>query len=174
MGSHEHGDDTSSADNSIRKLRAVAIINLLGFGIELVGGLVFGSVALLGDAFHTLFDVLAYIVALSATIIARRSNPSRRWSYGLHRIVPFAAFLNGILLVPMVVYLIYKLYQRYLLPVEINATMTILLARGGLFINLSSVYVLRGGEMSLNERGAYYPFSVTQGHHSGHRLDARH
>lgn len=156
MGRHEHGEDTSTADKSIRKLGAVAIINLLGFVIELVGGLVFGSVALLGDALHMLFDALAYAVALGATVIARWSNPSGRWSYGLHRIEPFAAFLNGILLVPMVLYLVYESYQRYLSPVEINATMTILLATGGLLINLASVYVLQSGEMSLNERGAYY------------------
>lgn len=156
MAEETHDQAATSTDQSTRKLGLVAIINLVGFGIELAGGLVFGSVALLGDAFHMLFDALAYVVALGATLIARRSDPSGRWSYGLHRVEPFAAFLNGILLVPMVLYLIYESYQRYLNPVEINATMTILLAGGGLLINIGSVYVLHGDEMSLNERGAFY------------------
>lgn len=114
MASHDHGPVPSSGDQSIRKLGLVAMINLVGFTIELAGGLVFGSVALLGDAFHMLFDALAYVIALGATVIARRSNPSGRWSYGLHRIEPFAAFLNGVLLIPMVLYLVYESYQRYL------------------------------------------------------------
>lgn len=156
MGRHDHDDDASPADRSIRKLGAVAVVNLFGFTIELIGGLAFGSVALIGDALHMLFDALAYVVALGATVIARRSNPSGRWSYGLHRVEPFAAFLNGVLLVPMVGYLVYESYRRYLAPVEIDATMTIVLAAGGLLVNLASVYILQDGEMSLNERGAYY------------------
>ena len=156
MSQETHDQASDPTDQSTRKLGLVAGINLVGFIIELVGGLAFGSVALLGDAFHMLFDALAYVVALGATLIARRSDPSGRWSYGLHRVEPFAAFLNGVLLVPMVLYLVYESYQRYLSPVDINATMTMLLATGGLLINLASVYVLHGDEMSLNERGAFY------------------
>lgn len=156
MASHEHSGDIQADDQSIRKLGLVAVINFIGFTVELFGGLTFGSVALVGDALHMLFDALAYIIALGATVIARRSDPSDRWTFGLFRVEPFAAFLNGILLAPMVLYLVYKSYQRYLSPVEIDATMTIVLAAGGLLVNIGSVYVLQGGEMSLNERGAYY------------------
>ncbi|RRJ29549.1 cation diffusion facilitator family transporter [Halocatena pleomorpha] len=116
----------------------------IGFIIELLGGIVFGSVALVGDALHMLFDALAYIIALGAMIIARRSNPSGRWTFGLFRVEPFAAFLNGILLVPMVLFLVYESYQRYLSPVEIDPMMTPVLATGGRLINVGSVYVLQG------------------------------
>ena len=156
MATHDHGGTTEQGERGARKLGIVAAINLVGFVVELAGGLAFGSIALVGDALHMLFDALAYVVAFGATVIARRSNPGGRWSYGLHRIEPFAAFLNGVLLVPMVLYLVYESYQRYLSPVDIDAGMTIVLATGGLFINLASVYILRGGEMSLNERGAFY------------------
>lgn len=156
MKRHKHDTEVSLEVRNIRKLGLVATINVAGFIIELFGGLVFGSVALLGDAFHMLFDALAYTVALGATWIAHQSDPSGQWTYGLHRVEPFAAFLNGVLLVPMVLYLVYESYTRYLSPVEINATMTILFAVAGVLINLGSVYDLQGGEMSLNERGAYY------------------
>ncbi|MDS0478417.1 cation diffusion facilitator family transporter [Natrinema sp. 1APR25-10V2] len=156
MASHEHDRAAEQGERSARKLGLVAAINLVGFIIELAGGLMFGSVALVGDALHMLFDALAYVIAYGATVIARRSNPGGRWSYGLHRIEPFAAFLNGVLLVPMVGYLVWESYQRYLSPVDIDAGMTLVLATGGLVINLASVYVLQGGEMSLNERGAFY------------------
>jgi cobalt-zinc-cadmium efflux system protein len=56
----------------------------------------------------------------------------------------------------MVLFIMYESYQRFLSPVKINTTMTLLLATGGLGINLAAVYVLQGGEMSLNERGAFY------------------
>lgn len=171
MATHDHGSEPTPEDRGIRKLGLVAAINLVGFFVELLGGLVFGSVALLGDAFHMLFDALAYVIALGATVIARRSNPSGRWSYGLHRIEPFAAFLNGVLLIPMVLYLLYESYQRYLSPVEINTTMTLLLATGGLVVNVASVYVLQGGEMSLNERGRFTISSGTPARRS--RLSSR-
>lgn len=157
MEGHDHGSGAvASDDTSVRRLAAVAAINLVGFIVELAGGLAFGSVALVGDALHMLFDALAYVIALGATLVAQRSAPSGRWTYGLHRVEPFAAFLNGILLVPMVGYLVFESYQRYLSPVEIDTTATILFAAGGLVVNVASVYVLQGGEMSLNERGAYY------------------
>jgi len=151
---HDHGQDASSTSN--RKLAAVAVINLLGFLAELVGGLLFGSVALLSDAFHMLFDALAYVMAFAAAYLAEHYSEGTQWSYGLHRLEPLAAFLNGILLLPMVGYILWESYQRFLDPVTIGAGPTLVIATGGLLINVGSVYVLQGGEMSLNERGAFY------------------
>ncbi len=102
MRRYDHDTETSLEGRSVRKLGLVAAINVSGFIIEFFGSLVFGSVALLGDALHMLFDALAYTVALGATWIAHQSNPSGQWTYGFHRVEPFAAFLNGILLVPMI------------------------------------------------------------------------
>lgn len=154
MGSEDHGRHRGAT--SVRTLATVAGINLVGFAVELGGGLLFGSVALLGDALHMLFDAFAYVLALGAAVVVRRTDPSERWTYGLQRAEPFAAFLNGILLVPMVAFLVFESYQRYLSPITIDVGMTILFAAGGLIVNLGSIYVLQGGSMSLNERGAYY------------------
>jgi len=153
---HGGGGNGDAARESTRTLGAVAAINLVGFAVELAGGLLFGSVALIGDALHMLFDALAYAVALGATLVARRADPGGRWSYGLHRVEPLAAFLNGVLLVPMVGYLLWESFRRFGSAVAVDAGTTLVLALGGLVINLASVSVLGGGEMSLNERGAYY------------------
>lgn len=150
---HSHGHGTSS---SSRKLALVAGINLLGFVAEFAGGLLFGSVALLSDAVHMLFDALAYVMAFAASYVADRYEGSERWSYGLHRLEPLAAFLNGVLLIPMVGYILWEAYQRFLTPVDIGTVPTLVIAFGGLAINVGSVLVLHGGEMSLNERGAFY------------------
>lgn len=151
---HSHGHGSSST--SSRKLAAVSIINLLGFFAELAGGLLFGSVALLSDAFHMLFDALAYVMAFAAAYVADHYGEGDEWSYGLHRLEPTAAFLNGILLLPMVAFILWESYQRFLNPIEIGTVPTLVIAVGGLLVNVGSVYVLQGGEMSLNEKGAFY------------------
>ena len=150
---HEH---SVSGGDSISKLGAVAGINLVGFVAELAGGLLFGSVALLSDALHMLFDALAYVMAFAAAAVADRYDRSPEWSYGLHRLEPLAAFLNGALLIPMVIYIVYESYQRFLNPIDIGTGPTLAIAVAGLVINLVSVYVVQGGEMNLNERGAFY------------------
>jgi cobalt-zinc-cadmium efflux system protein len=154
---HDHGrGHAHGASSSSRKLALVAGINLVGFVAELVGGLLFGSVALLSDAVHMLFDALAYVMAFVASYVADRYEGSERWSYGLHRLEPLAAFLNGVLLIPMVGLILWESYRRFLVPVEIGVVPTLAIALGGLAINVGSVLVLQGGEMSLNERGAFY------------------
>jgi cobalt-zinc-cadmium efflux system protein len=60
------------------------------------------------------------------------------------------------LLLPMVGYILWESYQRFLDPIEIGTGPTLAIAVGGLLINIASVYILQGGEMSLNERGAFY------------------
>ena len=150
--SHGHGDSSTSS----RKLAAVSVINLLGFFAEFAGGLLFGSVALLSDAVHMLFDALAYVMAFAASYVADNYGDGDRWSYGLHRLEPLAAFLNGFLLLPMVAFILWESYQRFLEPVAIGTGPTLAIAAGGLLVNVGSVYVLQGGEMSLNERGAFY------------------
>jgi len=156
-GSHEeHGHGHGTSSRSSRKLAAVSLINLVGFVAELAGGLLFGSVALLGDAFHMLFDALAYVMAFVASFVAEHYGEGDHWSYGLHRLEPFAAFLNGVLLLPMVGFILWESYQRFLDPVTIGTVPTLVIATGGLLVNVGSVYVLQGGEMSLNEKGAFY------------------
>ncbi|MGQ3411744.1 cation diffusion facilitator family transporter [Natrinema sp. LN54] len=154
--SHDHGHGHGGESTSSRKLAAVSLINVVGFLVELAGGLAFGSVALISDAVHMLFDALAYVMAFSAAHVAERYGEDDRWSYGLHRLEPFAAFLNGLLLLPMVGFILWESYQRFLEPVAIGAGPTIAIALGGLLVNLGSVYVLHGDAMSLNEKGAFY------------------
>ena len=156
-GVHDHGHRMSErAGDATRRLALVAIINGIGFVLEVAGGLLFGSVALLSDAAHMLFDGLAYGMAFGAATIADRYDTSDRYSFGLHRLEPLSAFLNGILLVPMVLFILYESGTRFLNPVAIDTVPTIALASGGLLINLVSVVILQGEEMSLNERGAFY------------------
>lgn len=103
-----------------------------------------------------LFDALAYVMAFAASYVASHYGDSDRWSYGLHRLEPLAAFLNGLLLLPMVGFILWESYQRFLAPVAIGTGPTLVIAAGGLLINVGSVYIRQGEEMSLNEKGAFY------------------
>ena len=148
----EHATDTGGS----KRLALVAVVNFLGFLIELAGGLLFGSVALISDAIHMLFDMLAYAMAFGASYTAEKFEGGEEWSFGLHRLETAAAFLNGVLLLPMVGYILWESYQRFLDPVQIDPMLTLVIAVGGLLVNVGSVYILQDGEMSLNERGAFY------------------
>ncbi|GGL71568.1 cation diffusion facilitator family transporter [Halocalculus aciditolerans] len=155
IDTHDH-DSGHGQPRSVRKLGVVAVINTVGFVVELAGGLLFGSLALLSDAVHMLFDALSYLMAFAATYTAERYETPGEWTFGLHRLEPLAALLNGTLLVPMALVILYESYQRFLNPVELDPVMTIVLATGGLVVNVASVVYLQGDELSLNERGAFY------------------
>ena len=152
---HEHSHDED--DETSRNLGIVAIVNFIGFLIELSGGILFGSVSLLSDAFHMLFDMLAYTVAFLAAYVAQRyGGGDDGLDYATHRIEPLAAFVNGLLLIPMVGYIIWTSYQRFISPIEIETVPVLGIAIFGLMINIGSVYILEGDNLSLNEKGAFY------------------
>lgn len=67
-GGGSHGESAAAGGGSVRTLGAVVAINSGGFVVELAGGPAFGSVALVGDPLHVLFDALAYLVALVASV----------------------------------------------------------------------------------------------------------
>lgn len=153
-----HEYESADGDDSVgtRTLALVSAINLTRFFIELVGGLLFRSIALISDAVHMLFDALAYVMAFGAVYTAEQYEASEEWSYGLHRLEPSAALLNGVLLIPMALYIAYEAYTRFIDPVSVDPILIAGVAAVGLVINIVSVYIPRGDEMSLNEEGALY------------------
>lgn len=153
-----HEYESADGDDSVgtRTLALVSAINLTRFFIELAGGLLFRSIALISDAVHMLFDGLAYVMAFGAVYTAEQYEAWEEWSYGLHRLEPSAALLNGVLLIPMALYTAYEAYTRFIDPVSVDPILTAGVAAVGLVINIVSVYIPRGDEMSLNEEGAFY------------------
>ena len=122
-------------DGAVESSRSSPRSTSSGSSRKLAGGLLFGSVALLSDAVHMLFDALAYVMAFAAAYVASEYDTSDRWSYGLHRLEPLSAFLNGVLLVPMVAFVLYESYGRFLDPVAIATVPTLAIAVGGLCVN---------------------------------------
>ncbi len=122
---------------------------------EVVGGWLTNSLALLADAGHMLTDVAALTLTLVAIWFAARPATPRK-TYGYYRLEILAAFVNGIALVLISLWVIYEAFERWASPPEIKGLELTIIAVGGLLINLICAYLLHGGhEHDLNMRSAW-------------------
>jgi len=149
---HDHA--TAGAAHRGR-LVAALVVTATVMVVELVGGLVSGSLALLADAGHMLSDTAALALALAATWIAAR--PARgRFTFGWQRIEVLAAMLNGVILAIVGVVVIIEGITRLSEPREIDVPILLVVAGVGLIANLISLRLLHSGQQeSINVRGAY-------------------
>ena len=150
---HDHFE--SAADRSQRRLALVLGLTA-GFAIvELVAGVLSGSLALQADAAHMFADVAALGLALGAIWLARRPA-SPRATYGYYRLEILAALLNALLLLLVAGYIVYEAWERFQAPPPVSSLPMLLVAIAGLGVNLLGVALLRGGaDRSLNLRGVF-------------------
>lgn len=122
---------------------------------EIVGGIIFGSLALLSDAAHMFTDVVALAIALAAINIGARAADERR-TFGYRRFEVLAAAFNAVLLFAVALYVLVEGVRRFFNPAEVQSTGMFVVALLGLLINLISMSILsQGKDQSLNVRGAY-------------------
>lgn len=122
---------------------------------EAVGGWLTNSLALIADAGHMLTDVAALTLTLFAIWFAARPATSRK-TYGYYRLEILAAFVNGIALVLLSIWIIYEALDRWKNPPEIAGIQLALIAFGGLIVNLIAAYLLHSDHKhDLNMRGAF-------------------
>ena len=152
--SHDHGIGTATGRHR-RRLVAVLAIGAGVFVLQVIGGLVSGSLALLADAGHVLTDSTGLIIALIAASLATRpATPSR--TFGLQRVEILAALTNGLLLVGIAVWVLIRAVQRWSTPEHVDAGLMLGVAVVGAVANTAGLLILRGGkDESLNLRGAY-------------------
>ena len=125
------------------------------FVIELVGGILTNSLALQTDAFHMLTDVVALAYALVAVRLAQRPVSLRR-TYGYYRVEILSAFLNGILLWAVVIFVFYEAIQRIQHPSDVQSLNMLIIAVLGLVANgLVAATLSRSRNASLNLKGAF-------------------
>jgi cobalt-zinc-cadmium efflux system protein len=122
--------------------------------VEIVGGVLTGSLALLADAVHMLSDNLALALALLAVWLAGRpSTPAR--SFGYQRAEILAALANGLILVLIAVWIFVAAWGRLMDPPDVLAGWMAVVAGVGLAVNLSAAAILaRAGHDTLNMRAA--------------------
>lgn len=145
--SHGHGANTQ------RLLWALAVI-LIFMVVEVIGGILSGSLALLADAAHMLTDAFALALAVSAQYFATRPADSSL-HFGYRRAQVLAAFVNGVLMAVLLAWIVYEAFQRFLNPPEVNASLMFWVAVAGLVANAVAFVILhRRHENDLNMRGA--------------------
>lgn len=151
MAHNDHGH--AHAGSERRLFWAMLLIGGFMFA-EVVGGIVSGSLALLADAGHMLTDTAALGLALAAFRIGRRPRDARR-TYGYHRLQVLAAFINGIVLIAVVLWIAIEAVRRFFAPIEVLGGLMLTVAALGLLVNVAAFLILRGAEReNLNVRGA--------------------
>jgi len=121
---------------------------------EIAGGLISGSLALLADAGHMFTDFAALAMAWAAFRLATRPADTR-YTYGYSRISILVAFVNGLTLCAVAVWITWEAVQRFIVPGDILAGTMLWIAIAGLVVNLIVFWMLLGADQeNLNIRGA--------------------
>lgn len=140
--------------DSERRVFWVMVLTAGFMVVEIVGGIVSGSLALLADAGHMLTDCGALALAWAAFRLGRRPPDGAR-SYGYHRMPVLVAFANGLTLIFLVLWIVVEAIERLGAPPEIKGQTMLVVAAAGLVVNIVAFVVLhRGDRGNLNMRGA--------------------
>jgi len=154
MHGHSHGHDHGRDANPAALAKALALTGSF-LVVEVIGGILTGSLALLSDAAHMFTDTAALAIALAAIRIGERPADSRR-TFGYQRFEILAATVNAALLLGVALYILYEGYRRFVDPPQIQSLGMLAIAVVGLAVNLAAMRVLAPRqERSVNVRGAY-------------------
>ena len=142
LAGHSHTPQISG-DNERRIFIAMLLTGTF-MAAEIIGGLISGSLALIADAGHMATDTAALALAWLAFRLSRRpADPSR--SYGFHRGEVLAAFVNGIAMIALVIWILVEAIQRLYAPVEVLGGIMLWIAVGGLLVNCFAFWLLHTG-----------------------------
>ncbi len=123
--------------------------------VEGIGGWLTNSLALIADAGHMLTDVAALSLTLGAIWFGARPATAKK-TFGFYRLEILAAFVNGIALVLLSIWVIYEAIQRWQSPPEIDGARLTVIAVGGLLVNIVAAKLLHSDHKhDLNMRGAW-------------------
>jgi cobalt-zinc-cadmium efflux system protein len=151
---HQHSHPAS--DGQVEKnLFITMLLNFLVTIVEIVGGIVSGSLALLSDAIHNFSDGIAIILTYTAMRLSKRPRTLKH-TFGLKRAEILAAIINASTLILISVFLIREAIERFSDPHPITGTLMLAVAVVGLAANVAGTLLLkRGSHENLNIRAAY-------------------
>lgn len=156
-GNHSHEGHSHVAQvtaDSERRILLVLVMTATLMVVEVVGGLISGSLALIADAGHMLTDAIALFLAWLAFRLGRRPSDSKR-TFGYHRLQVLAAFVNGLTLFLLAGWIVFEAIERLQDPQPILGGTMLLVAIAGAVGNLVGLYILQKGDSdNLNVKGA--------------------
>ncbi len=155
MGGHEHAS-VRAGERHKGPLLAAFVLLAVFMVVEIAGGLVTNSLALLSDAGHMVTDVIGVGMALAAIQLASRGSERRHRTFGLYRLEILAALANAVLLAGVAGYVLIEAIRRFGEAPDIDDRTMLVVASLGLVVNLVAFALLRAGaKESLNVEGAY-------------------
>ncbi|MDX1566878.1 MAG: cation diffusion facilitator family transporter [Longimicrobiales bacterium] len=157
-GPHRHeglGGGMVERGGETGRLKIVLILTGIFMVVEVVGGVVSGSLALLADAGHMFTDVGAVGLSLVAMRWASRP-PSPEKTYGYVRLEILAALVNGAGLLVLAGVICWEAYKRLMTPQSVDGPVMLAVAGAGLLVNVAGAFLLHDhAHENLNVRGAY-------------------
>ncbi|HEX7909479.1 MAG TPA: CDF family Co(II)/Ni(II) efflux transporter DmeF [Paraburkholderia sp.] len=160
---HDHIFLGAGHEQNERRTWAVIALCSAMMLIEIVGGSMFGSLALVADGLHMSTHAGAMLIAALAYTYARRHATDSRFVFGTGKLGDLAGFTSAIVLAMIAVLIGYEAVSRFLSPVPIHFGEAIPIAVVGLLVNLASVWLLSGGD-----HGHSHSHSHSHGHSHGH------
>jgi cobalt-zinc-cadmium efflux system protein len=141
--------------NRTGRLKAALAMTFVYMVAEAVGGWWTNSLALVADAGHMLTDVAALTLTLSAIWFGSRPATAKK-TFGYYRLEILAAFVNGIALALLSIWVIYEAFLRWQSPPPVDGVLMGAIAFGGLLVNVIAAKLLHGDHKhDLNIRGAW-------------------
>lgn len=156
LHAHHAGDAQHAHYFEERSQKALAwalALTLCFAAIEVAAGFISNSLALISDAGHMVTDSAALGLALLAQMIAKRP-PSARHSFGFGRAEALAAFVNGLVMLAVVAWIMLEAARRFAAPQPVQGATVFVVAAIGLVINLVVAWVLSHDQGSMNTRAA--------------------
>ncbi|NPA43183.1 MAG: cation transporter [Chlorobi bacterium] len=149
MGHHHH-------HISGKNLGWAVILNVLITVVQIIGGVVAGSLAIISDALHNFSDVLSLVIAYFAHKLSKRKQ-SYLQTFGFKRAEVLAAFINASTLIMVAIYLIAESVKRLLEPREVMTDLVIWLAAFSIMANgISVLLLMKDAKHNINMRAAYW------------------
>lgn len=156
MGEHNHDHHHDHTNGANKKALTISLILIASFMIvEVIGGVLTNSLALLSDAGHMLSDAISLAVALAAFKMGEKAADSSR-TFGYRRFEILAAVFNGATLIVIAVFIIVEAAGRFVNPPEVATTGMLIIAVLGLIVNIVVAKILMSGDThdNLNMKGA--------------------
>lgn len=137
------------------RLKFVIYITGITMIVEVIGGVISGSLALISDAGHMFTHAFALSISLVAIVLASKPADIQK-TFGYYRIEILAALFNSISLIFITGWIFYESYQRIIHPLPIKVTEMLIVSTAGLIVNIVSAIILVGvRKEDLNVRSAF-------------------
>jgi cation diffusion facilitator family transporter len=144
--SHDHVFLGAGHEKNERKTWAVIALCAVMMVVEIVGGLLFGSIALIADGLHMSTHAGALLLAALAYSYARKFASDPRFSFGTGKLGDLAGFASAIILLMIALLIGYEAVSRLIAPIAIDFDQAIVIAFFGLGVNVASAWLLSGSD----------------------------